>query len=1340
MAPGPEKLDITTLGGLSIKRNGEEAAGHVSRKASALLVYLACTAKSHPREQLAELLWEERAPGRSLANLRVLLTSLRKELGSFIRISRDALSIDASAGIRLDIWDLERVLDMRDLYSAAEIYQGDFLNGFYIRGASEFDKWVSAERARLHQVGISALHQLLDSLILERQWEQGIKNANRLIELEPFDESAHRKLMKLFYINGQRSSALALYESLKKTLKDELGVEPEASTIDLYNKIQSGELEIPAPDQIKLGEVEIKPELPPFLEAGAASKSLDLPVFVARKAELSGLYVSLSKALHGEGRVVFITGGPGRGKTALLNEFSRQASEQVPALLVLKGACSAYSGLGDPYLPFREILNLLAGDLEGAWRAGTLNHDQTLRLWSALPGTIPALISQSPDLLRSFVNLNRLSKHAKFFAPDNPAWGCELQQFMDRKVQPTEPLEQQQLFQQFSNLLLHISNTYPMVLVLDDMQWADTASISLLFHLGRRLTGSSILIACAYRPEEVALGRDGRRHPLEKVLNEFKRQYGDVWLDLGKLESFENKSFVEQYLDQEPNRLTSDFRKTLIEHTAGHPLFTIELLREMREQNNLIKQDGEWVIGPALDWELLPPRVEGVIEERIGRLEDNLLELLKIACVEGEFFTAQVLARVSNREERQVIGSLSRELEQRHRLIHERGLIQVGDHYLARYQFSHIMFHAYLYENLSEGERTLLHADIGSALRELYSGASSQVVHQLARHFLEGGRQEDALPYLIQAGDKARALYAASEAEWCYRQAAQIQHERGQIEETARTYLKLGLVYTAAYEAEKAQYYYDRAFELWSPLRETSKIPLHRAPTAVLRFAMEEPRTLDPGLADDDISSFFISQIFEGLVRIGRDYNVIPAAAERWETNEDGTCYVFHLKEGALWNDDSYLTAVDFINAWRRNLRLKEETGAVNLLYAIKNARAFRENTLEDLNLLGIKALDDLVLEVTLEEPTPYLPYLIAHPIFYPLPTWVIERYAENWTLRDNITTNGPYEISDWIPGKRIILTENPLYKGEYVGNVRQVEISTHETIWPALEDYKAGELDAICLFNADPGTIIKAMNSHRSEVVTIPRPSTLYLNFRSDQPPFDDMRVRRAFVYAVDRQELAIEAGRGLYTPATGGFVPPGMVGYSPDIGLAFDPDLGRSLLAQAGYPGGKGFPEITWLQPTASEDERIVPYLRQSWHEVLGVKLDSESMEWPEYYQRFTNDPAHLTIMGWGADYPDPDNMLRITFHSKEGLNAPRWCDPRFDTLVENAKRVTDQDQRMQLYSQADKILVAEQAVIMPIGYSRGWMLVKPWVTLPYALSCQMPFNRFILDTIQQKSGVHS
>ena len=161
------------------------------------------------------------------------------------------------------------------------------------------------------------------------------------------------------------------------------------------------------------------------------------------------------------------------------------------------------------------------------------------------------------------------------------------------------------------------------------------------------------MLGCIYRPEEVTLGRDGGQHPLQKVLSEFKRHLGDIWIDLGNVSASEDRQFVEAFLDTEPNRLDQNFRDTLFHHTGGHPLFTVELLRDIQDRGDLILDDtGYWIEGPELHWQRIPARVEGVIEARINRLDEYLREILKIASVEGESFTAQVVARISEISER----------------------------------------------------------------------------------------------------------------------------------------------------------------------------------------------------------------------------------------------------------------------------------------------------------------------------------------------------------------------------------------------------------------------------------------------------------------------------------------------------------------------------------------------------------------------------------------------------------------------------------------------------------------------------------------------------------------
>ncbi len=218
----------------------------------------------------------------------------------------------------------------------------------------------------------------------------------------------------------------------------------------------------------------------------------------------------------------------------------------------------------------------------------------------------------------------------------------------------------------------------------------------------------------AYRPEEVAIGRDGERHPLEPVLNEFQRDFGDMTVDLRRAERWD---FMEALLDSEPNRVGRPFREMLYRQTRGHPLFTVELLRGLQERGDVVQDsEGQWVEGPELDWETLPARVEAVIAERIGRLAQPLQAALRVASVEGEVFTAEVVAQVQAADGREVVSLLSGELDRRHRLVRAQAIERLGQQRLSRYRFRNYLFQKYLYDNLDEVERTYLHEDVGRAL------------------------------------------------------------------------------------------------------------------------------------------------------------------------------------------------------------------------------------------------------------------------------------------------------------------------------------------------------------------------------------------------------------------------------------------------------------------------------------------------------------------------------------------------------------------------------------------------------------------------------------------------
>jgi DNA-binding SARP family transcriptional activator/tetratricopeptide (TPR) repeat protein len=570
-------------------------------------------------------------------------------------------------------------------------------------------------------------------------------------------------------------AALAQYEACRRMLTDELGVERAAETAEPSRRIRADNLKARTPNW----EHQSLPLLPAFLEQG--TEEVKPPIFVAREQELARLQSFLDKSLEGRGGVAFVTGGPGLGKTALLSEFARRAMAGHADLLVARGNCSAISGLGDPYLPFRDVMAMLTGDVETRWLAGTISRDHARRLWGALPVVVSALLASGSTLVPVILAGEALLARAE----------CALSGWTDL-LEPLRTLTapariwqagiaQDFLFKQYAEVLQELARRQPLLMLLDDMQWADNASVGLLFHLGRQLNAgrSRILIVCAYRPEEVAVGRAGERHPLEIVVHEFKRTFGDVWVDLDAAAQREGRHFVNAFLGAERNRLGDEFRAALFKRTAGHPLFTVELLRAMQERGDLLQDaraDGAWIAGPDLDWDALPARVEAVIQTRVDRLDPELREIVNIASVEGEVFTSQVVAVVQNAGEGPVLRGLQK-LERLHRLVRELGEVRTGAQRAIHYQFSHILIQEYVYRTLSQGERRLLHGQIAAALEHLYQGRLDEIAVQLAHHFEAAANIDQAFRYSLHAAQNAARAYANDEAIMLYARAIALAHE-----------------------------------------------------------------------------------------------------------------------------------------------------------------------------------------------------------------------------------------------------------------------------------------------------------------------------------------------------------------------------------------------------------------------------------------------------------------------------------------------------------------------------------------------------------------------------------
>ena len=518
---------------------------------------------------------------------------------------------------------------------------------------------------------------------------------------------------------------------------------------------------------------------PAFLDTEIEPTDIERSVFIGREQALARLNEFLHKVLAGRGQVAFVIGEAGQGKTSLLREFARQAQDAQPELIVATGSSDIYTGVGDPYLPFRDIMSRLTGDVETQWAAGAITRDHAARLWRLWPHTVQALLDHGPDLIDTFISgaalESRFSKELSGF--ENPAGLlARLRELRSQKAARSgdQNLQQDRLFEEYTTVLKTLASQQPLILLLDDLHWADLSSISLLAHLTRRIENSSILVIGTYRPEDIAQGRlsasSGQRepHPLDDMLSECKRHFGDVWVDLDRTGRTEEQAFVDALLDTEPNRLSEGFRQRLARHTEGHPLFVVELLREMQARGKL-RQDatGFWIEGPELTWEALPARVEGVIEKRVGRLALDLREILTAACVEGETFTSEVIAQVQRLDARALVRRLSGELDRQHRLVQEQGIRRVGAQRLSLYSFRHNLFQKYLYDTLGDTERMYLHEDIGNALEELYRNQTEEIAAiaaQLARHFQEARIAEKAIGYLLQAGERAARLSAYEEA------------------------------------------------------------------------------------------------------------------------------------------------------------------------------------------------------------------------------------------------------------------------------------------------------------------------------------------------------------------------------------------------------------------------------------------------------------------------------------------------------------------------------------------------------------------------------------------------
>lgn len=474
-------------------------------------------------------------------------------------------------------------------------------------------------------------------------------------------------------------------------------------------------------------------------------------------------------------------------------------------------------------------------------------------------------------------------------------------------------------------------------------------------------------------------------------------------------------------------------------------------------------------------------------------------------------------------------------------------------------------------------------------------------------------------------------------------------------------------------------------------------------PRADLIFIQSaEPETLDPTIVSDQVSMRISSSLFEGLCRFDENGQPQPGTAERWDVSEDRKTYVFHLREGVKWTDGRPVTARDFAVSWIR--ALKPETGSdyTSLLHVIRGAKDFTEGKSTDPASVGLRVIDDKTLEVVLENPTPYFIDLCAVQTLAPVPMHVIEKHGSAWIKPENIVTNGAYLLDAWRIDDRIRLRKNPGYWDAANVAMRSVDVLPVPDANTALNFFHAGQCDLMMDKGMTPPTLAGKLKQ-QSWFHTGPFLGTWFIRINTTKPPFTDPRVRQAFALAVDKKRLVENITQLGETPAWG-ITPPGAgQGYQPPPGLDYDPVKARELLAAAGFMNGKGFPRVEFLHLPMPLERNLAVELQAMWQKNLGVTVNLKKQEQKIWLSSMRDLDYDLCRSSWVGDYNDPSTFLEM-FLAGSGNNRTGWESPGYDALISEAAREPDGMKRNELFAEAERMLVREETVVLPIYYYVG------------------------------------
>jgi oligopeptide transport system substrate-binding protein len=496
--------------------------------------------------------------------------------------------------------------------------------------------------------------------------------------------------------------------------------------------------------------------------------------------------------------------------------------------------------------------------------------------------------------------------------------------------------------------------------------------------------------------------------------------------------------------------------------------------------------------------------------------------------------------------------------------------------------------------------------------------------------------------------------------------------------------------------------------------RDGSSGTIARQPTAgILRVPGADPITLDPALAGDSGSATYIVEIFGGLVTLDTDLKIIPDIAEKWDISPDGTTYTFTLRPNVTFhNSGRRVTAADVKYSLERTANPQTgSTTAESYLSDIVGARDMIRGRAQSIS--GVEVVNDTTLRIKIDSPKSYFLAKLTYPTAFVVDKNQIESNPRNWTRKPNGT--GPFLLQDWRIGERIILQANDRY---HLGAPKLSQVQFLVAGGSFLTMYENDEIDISGVSLADIERIQDRNDPLNKDYQTGDELAVYWIGFNHQQPPFDDPKVRQAFTMALDRQTISRVVLKDLL-PAANSIMQPGLPGYNREAkALEFNPTMAQQLLSESKYGGPSGLPKVTLSESGAGANVGLdTQAILEMWRRNLNVNVEIQQTESGSFFDDLDKGRYQMFSIGWIMDYPDPEDILDIKFHSQSRQNDFKYANPEFDRLVEQARGERDTERRLQMYRDAEQVLLQDAAVI-PLYFGKDHLLVKPWVkgyTLP-------------------------